>query len=182
MPHISSCCHSAAWLPACLLNAGLAPPPCTPRFAVILSGIFAFLMFGIDEIGVQIEEPFGCAGMRRFLSSDRSWAVRLLHGDGSHWRAAVSQLPPQLYAAAGLRRPAAPVALLLPWACCPCLASTHSCTPPPLFPHLPHSILPLEAAGATIERNIRELLARNYEVGAGWGGCSVELRQYPGCS
>ncbi|PRW51063.1 UPF0187 chloroplastic [Chlorella sorokiniana] len=53
-------------------------------FAVILSGIFAFLMFGIDEIGVQIEEPFG--------------------------------------------------------------------------------ILPLEAAGATIERNIRELLARNYEV------------------
>ncbi len=28
-------------------------------FSVLLSGIFAFLMFGIDEIGVQIEEPFG---------------------------------------------------------------------------------------------------------------------------
>ncbi|KAI7842508.1 hypothetical protein COHA_003862 [Chlorella ohadii] len=33
-------------------------------FAVILSGIFAFLMFGIDEIGVQIEEPFGCMVQR----------------------------------------------------------------------------------------------------------------------
>jgi putative membrane protein len=28
-------------------------------FSILLSGIFAFLMFGIDEIGVQIEEPFG---------------------------------------------------------------------------------------------------------------------------
>ena len=27
--------------------------------AILLSGIFAFLMLGIDEIGVQIEEPFG---------------------------------------------------------------------------------------------------------------------------
>ncbi|PSC75458.1 UPF0187 chloroplastic [Micractinium conductrix] len=53
-------------------------------FSVLLSGIFAFLMFGIDEIGVQIEEPFG--------------------------------------------------------------------------------ILPLEAISSTIERNIRELLARNDEV------------------
>lgn len=64
-------------------------------------------------------------------------------------------------------------ASLSPWLCCcpqPC-CQAHSCTP--FFPCLPHSILPLEAAGATIERNIRELLARNYEVGAGWGGCSV---------
>ncbi|KAL4444075.1 hypothetical protein ABPG75_011812 [Micractinium tetrahymenae] len=53
-------------------------------FSVLLSGIFAFLMFGIDEIGVQIEEPFG--------------------------------------------------------------------------------ILPLESISQTIERNIRELLARNFEV------------------
>jgi hypothetical protein len=28
--------------------------------SIPLSGLFAFLMFGIDEIGVQIEEPFGC--------------------------------------------------------------------------------------------------------------------------
>ena len=27
--------------------------------SILLSGIFAFLMLGIDEIGVQIEEPFG---------------------------------------------------------------------------------------------------------------------------
>jgi hypothetical protein len=27
--------------------------------SVFLSGIFGFLMLGIDEIGVQIEEPFG---------------------------------------------------------------------------------------------------------------------------
>ncbi|KAL4429986.1 hypothetical protein ABPG77_004356 [Micractinium sp. CCAP 211/92] len=53
-------------------------------FSVLLSGIFAFLMFGIDEIGVQIEEPFG--------------------------------------------------------------------------------ILPLESISQTIERNIRELLARDFEV------------------
>ncbi|KAI3427099.1 hypothetical protein D9Q98_007038 [Chlorella vulgaris] len=53
-------------------------------FSILLSGIFAFLMFGIDEIGVQIEEPFG--------------------------------------------------------------------------------ILPLEAIGATIERNIRELMARSFDV------------------
>lgn len=53
-------------------------------FSVLLSGIFAFLMFGIDEIGVQIEEPFG--------------------------------------------------------------------------------ILPLEAISSTIERNLRELLVRNFEV------------------
>ena len=26
--------------------------------SVLLSGLFAFLMFGIDEIGVNIEEPF----------------------------------------------------------------------------------------------------------------------------
>ncbi len=31
-------------------------------FSILLSGIFAFLMFGIDEIGVQIEEPFGWVG------------------------------------------------------------------------------------------------------------------------
>ena len=50
------------------------PPPCSlvwlillpftlwaaySWFSILLSGIFAFLMFGIDEIGVQIEEPFG---------------------------------------------------------------------------------------------------------------------------
>jgi hypothetical protein len=28
--------------------------------SILMSGIFAFLMLGIDEIGVQIEEPFGC--------------------------------------------------------------------------------------------------------------------------
>lgn len=38
----------------------------------------------------------------------------------------------------------------------------------------PRSILPLEAAGATIERNIRELLSRNYEVGRG-GAASLKL-------
>jgi hypothetical protein len=62
-------------------------------FSILLSGIFAFLMFGIDEIGVQIEEPFGWV----FLSC---------------------------------------------------------------------SVLPLEAICSTIERNIRELLSRNYEVAA----------------
>lgn len=61
------CAHGLIYLLAspALRDVRSLPPHLTAcRFAVILSGIFAFLMFGIDEIGVQIEEPFGCEACR----------------------------------------------------------------------------------------------------------------------
>lgn len=90
-------------------------------FSVLLSGIFAFLMFGIDEIGVQIEEPFG------WVPPTSSYCV--LPVCAFCW--GFDCFPTQQNGQHALNR----------------------------------RILPLEAIGATIERNIRELLLRNHEVG-----------------
>lgn len=37
--------------------------------SILLSGLFAYLMLGIDEIGVQIEEPFGVLPLGSFCAT-----------------------------------------------------------------------------------------------------------------
>lgn len=106
---------------------------------------------------------------QRSLLGSEALAWRRLPLEGSSVPAASTALCSSRFEAPRCPRGSAAALGLLPL---PCLyAFLHPS--PPSSPHLPHSILPLEAAGATIERNIRELMALNYEVGAGWGGCSV---------
>lgn len=102
-------------------------------------------MFGIDEIGVQIEEPFGCGACCPLPGPAPLGPLIATWADGG-WAGRYLNNPAATAKTASHRKPCPP----------------------------PRSILPLEAAGATIERNIRELLSRNYEVGRG-GAASLKL-------
>lgn len=92
-----------ATCPACSMMYAFVPPH-LHRFAVILSGIFAFLMFGIDEIGVQIEEPFGCVVQRS------AWLVRAVQcacpSSAWHWCCSLCSCDMQPPASSSLQHPA----------------------------------------------------------------------------
>ncbi|KAI8468050.1 MAG: Bestrophin, RFP-TM, chloride channel-domain-containing protein [Monoraphidium minutum] len=51
--------HTSRFLLVWLMLLPFTLWPVYSWMSVLLSGLFAFLMFGVDEIGVQIEEPFG---------------------------------------------------------------------------------------------------------------------------
>ena len=131
---------------------------------VLLSAVFAFLMLGIDEIGVQIEVggrvavwPVKGGGVWR----QGTQAGQARQPKAAEGAAAILDLKPPPIRPGTREKPA-------PLGTCPmCPASSLPQSehhPLPSLLQEPFGVLPIEAYCQTIERNIRELLSRNYDI------------------